>query len=94
MDPTRQYGAASYTPVPDLDARLLAMRLGDPSSARQQARYPALTPLLLPKDLAPTATPSVQSLLRPSPSAGRYPATSIYSYIKKVYKKLIKNMNK
>jgi hypothetical protein len=55
MDPTRQYGAASYTPVPDLDARLLAMRLGDPSSARQQARYPALTPLLLPKDLAPTA---------------------------------------
>jgi pumilio RNA-binding family len=68
MDPTGQYGAASYTAVPDLDARLLAMRLGDPSSARQQARYPALTPLLLPRDLATTATPSVQPLLRLPPS--------------------------
>jgi hypothetical protein len=69
MDVTRQDGTASYTPASDIAARLLAMRLGDPSSSLQQAWYPALTRLLLPPELT---TPSVRPLLGlpPSPLQG------------------------
>lgn len=61
MDPTEQGGGASSNPYADLNARLLAMRLGDPSSSRQQAVYPAPTSLPLPNPQR-EFTPAVQPL--------------------------------
>ncbi|KAL6649380.1 hypothetical protein ACP70R_013604 [Stipagrostis hirtigluma subsp. patula] len=78
MEPMKQGGAASSMPAADLDARLHAMQLGDPSSSRpQQQCHASPTPLLLlpkepPQVLVPTSTPVAQPLphpLQPPPRA-------------------------
>ncbi|XP_034576810.2 uncharacterized protein [Setaria viridis] len=60
MEPNKQGDAASSKPTADLEARLHAMRLGDPSSPQLQPYHRASTSSLLlnPQQvLAPTAAP-------------------------------------